>query len=509
MAKRYHLTDNGPQRCRTRRRKCTLKHYSTKDEVIAALQFKEEVRNNDARIRALAKEIDTLPDGRKKHIYGNFNVRTMDHARRVGNEIEQHYLDNNNERPEFVGGSFSVDLNNPGLYQYRFSARKTHQISGYPAKIISTWLLRLQRQDGVVETAECPLTTTGDGLQLKREAYRLVGEATEKGWPTRKQFANEKRRQILDSFTNIVTSIEAEERGAQAASEIGFSFFEFDGVSEISARADFSETTFRARSVEDALKDESYDYWTPNVAVILQDSQAKTADNYWTLEGANDSWAIHKTLANGNNETVGPFSDPQVAYDTITEFTRKHMVMPKARSESCGNTAASIVASVPGFRRNHASEVERRIAAQKANRTFRPPAGDPARQHSEHREFYTPHTLIINEINPELELDNKELSMEEEIVVRDLEHIEEKIQRHKRNIDRGIPLVELQEWHEVELGVEFYGLDPEKHARAWDRQDYDEIRLMYARALSRQNNVNQEIRLPPEQLIARAGGHDT
>lgn len=367
MARKFHVTPDGPKPCKAKKGGCPYSHYDTKDGAEIAYQMQEKAKVTDARVRELAQKINDLPDDKKKIVNIDFDNRGSDYARNIGNEIERHYRDTQ-KRPEFVQGSFNATLDNPGPWNYGFNARKNYVVAGRPAKIIPTWTLEITKDSETIETVDCPLMTSAEGRHMKREAYRLVTEATSKGWPNDKSQAQRKRREVLDSFINVVKTTETEERGAEKAQQVDFSYFKDSTDTEIIAKADYSETTFRARSIEDALKDSRYDDVTPDVSVVLQDSRAKTSLNYWTLAGKNNSWVIHKTYEDGRNETVGPFSDPQVAYDTITDFTTNNMSMSKKRSEDCGNTAASIVASIEGLRKKHAGAVEARRRVREAEK---------------------------------------------------------------------------------------------------------------------------------------------
>jgi len=125
--------------------------------------------------------------------------------------------------------------------------------------------------------------------------------------------------------------------------------------------------------------------------------------------------------------------------------------------------------------------------------------------------LFTDHSLIMNEVDSEFDYDSSsdEMSLAESVVIDDLKYIETRIQEHQENVSNGVPISKLDDWHQVELGAEYEGLEPSALARAWDRQDYDSVRMQYARALSYANNFTGEISMTPDELIMQARHSDT
>lgn len=91
------------------------------------------------------------------------------------------------------------------------------------------------------------------------------------------------------------------------------------------------------------------------------------------------------------------------------------------------------------------------------------------------------------------------ITMEEGLVLEGLDILEKRISVHRKVISEGAYKHRLTEYSEAPVEISHW-IDEEEISRKWRRQDYDSIRLDYARAYSKANDFGG-IYKTPEELV--------
>lgn len=361
--KKFHMTPKGPKPCRASQGKCHYAHYNTKEGAEAAHNMQQKQQNFQEEKNALQSRIaDMTPDEKTRIHYDLFD--RGDFGQQLAQQREEIYQ-RTGKFPQLTQGTLTATIPGGEGPDYQFVAEKEYDVTGTPVKLTPTWNLRIQHeahgQRFVHETTSIPLSTPVDGQQLKKEAYSMLTRATHTA-SANTQRADAQRDALVDSFINGVSSIETSERGPDNADSLGFSFFQGTTDNRIVARADYAETSFGPRTLQRALQSTRYAHHTPDMNIMVQDSNAKKSSAYWTVTHENDEWYVRCTDAGGSTTTQGPYREPSdVAHHTY-EFAVNNMEhASRNRAHESSRYVHNLVESVAKLKSAH----QKRVAEQK------------------------------------------------------------------------------------------------------------------------------------------------
>lgn len=369
MKKKFHINDSQKvERCRAFFGKCPFEsHFSTFEEavdVIEKQQRNELNRQNGARLKSIINKNDP------NHMVDQaFNLtRRSNYGRKLSHKIEE-FQHIHGEKPEFVKGRFNASISNGKDNEIIFKAYKVYDIIENPPRVSPVWVLVTERTDSrggksrELSRERIELATRADVRKIKLHANQMLQDSSEEVYG--KTEGTKKSSEYLDSFINAFNSVETEEKGSDQAQRLGASFFTGSDADRIVARADYTETSFRADTFKEMLESNSfYKNKNPKATVIVQNSLSKTSPNYWTVIHDDNKWRVILNREDQEQEVLGPFDDPQEFSGTVYDFEIDEMGVEEEQAFKDGQYCYSLYTGINESLASHRRKIENHAKQQ-------------------------------------------------------------------------------------------------------------------------------------------------
>lgn len=361
--KQYHISPGvGVVECNARKRPCPYQHFDTIEEARAELNRQAEAQRraqefSDEEFRA---RMTSLSDDEMMPIRVSLNNR-LDNGRRIAERVTE-IRARTGKKPMLNTGAITSAIGE-GDNVYSFTALKRHYVTGSPARVATAWNIQVTDPRGnQVSSAKVNLDNSSDGRQLKSEVFSALNTAAERAYG-QTPLAHNVRDRNVDAFVSVINSFETEERGAKTADALGFSFFRNSTRDDLYATADYSESSFRAEHIAEALESGIYDRTEPEVHVTVQDSMAKNSTSFWTLHTDDGQmWQVHVRRADGSTYSYPPSDDGQVLGSQVEEFAGTQMKMSPERVNASGAYVSELVTETAHVLDSHRQKVAVRQA---------------------------------------------------------------------------------------------------------------------------------------------------
>lgn len=360
MAKKFHLTPDGPKPCNAKFRPCPYAHYTNKNDAENAFKKQQNMERYQSIENALKLKIKQP----KSTVFANMNERG-DYGRTLATEIM--YADGENlETPDLVEGQVYGDFaHEDSPIRVEFAAVKNYKIQGKPPRIMPHWTLTLTKYSGmgseVIANETVSLSTAREGQEFKLKAHSYMQNAASHVNQADPEWQNQKVSEYYDSFVNNVKAIESSERGGYGAHLVGFGYFDKSTPEKLQGRIDFSETAFTGKEVGDMLKSSEYDGKIPEVDLLIQDSDAKNSESWWAVQRNNQGWRLYLHKSDGTILASEPMKSPEFfnkGIGQISSFTSAEMGFNEGKRDHHTVSASIMAKNIDNALADHMKKIK-------------------------------------------------------------------------------------------------------------------------------------------------------
>lgn len=295
MAKKYHLTPNGPRKCTAKKGRCPYiaeDHFETNDNMFNVDYYefnkKRETERYREKFRSLFNEdlgvFETLESGGKNPM------------RRIGEIIENKR--NNDEPVNFVNIFHSLRFHNSKKDfkdQTEVTMMRSFHDDEEKQMIYPQWTFKLYHTTYSGEKIEQKL----DFIIRKPIDYSIMeSKVHEWCWlAASKEYSgdelDDKQEEMFAQIWSQVRATEVENRSEADAVQHGMSYFKKEGPNKLTANVNYN-STFTTAHVARKLSDQEYWSVVPDFDIRVYDDESNSSDNFWAVKYRDDKF--HVTL---------------------------------------------------------------------------------------------------------------------------------------------------------------------------------------------------------------------
>lgn len=365
----YHVTAEGPKKCEATVRKCkydngsdgaltnaTYATYEAADVAYKEVQRQKQISTTNR------KKYRRWQDG-EYHDKLNVSLSNRTSAGRAMARRARSRRERGVPEAEFFEARSLFFHEGTTMIVTRES-----RFNKYDGKLVPLWKITTKDSNGVElsrYSSNHLIRNHNDVKNLRRSMYSSVTGIVRDSGTTDESEVNYIRSTVMDNFINELNTLETGERGAVNADAIGASYFHGSNRYELHATANFNETAFDVKHVEQALSAEQYRYSVPTINVNLYAKAEGENPSQWVASCVDNKWTLRTVDQKGDSDVVGPSDDFSELRSRIETFNRENIKTGKEESAIAAKDVSEIFVGVLNAQEEHTKRVESNIQRRK------------------------------------------------------------------------------------------------------------------------------------------------
>lgn len=383
-SKNYHITPDGPKRCKTPLRRCSYaSHFGSEEQALEAQHLFEREAKHQEKVKNLKA---SLIRGDQRYVVNGaisfFTDSRNGSVRNYAHVIESRY-DKTGVYPDILRAVIDFYTQNGSYKPVNIVVRRDNQVDEETAKLRGTWKVttstKLSQYRGFEEIKKETVLDfseekTAESLEKIREVFR-EGVALGATYDIDAQKIDEEADGIFERFMTAFNALESETEGDFEMWERGYGYFQGSDGQVIVANEDYETSAFRGENVRRFLRNNPYfASYIPRVEIRVSDYNKRTGAG-WAVYKANRRWCVSETNSDGS-ETIYECTDHNEVYSLV-----KRIVLEKvdpgeeAIAREKATYASDLMDRIEYYLERHAVRVgkywEERNANSPANKKLR------------------------------------------------------------------------------------------------------------------------------------------
>lgn len=324
--KNYHITPEGPKRCKASLRSCPYaSHFGSEESAFAAQQILEA----DTKHRQKVKELKaSLIRGDDRYVINGaisfFRDSRNGSVRAYAHTIEQRFR-KTDVYPDVLRAKIDFYTQNGSYKPVEMIVKRDIEVDEETAKFRGTWKVttstKLSQYRGFEEIKQettldfSTEAKTKRSLSQIREVFRN-GVQLGATYDIDEKQIDEETDRIFEKFKTTFNALESETLGDFEMWERGYGYFQGSDGQVLVANEDYETSAFRSENVRRFLKTNPYyASYVPRVEVRVSDYNKRTGAG-WAVYKTNQKWYVSEKNEDGS-ESVYECADQHQVYSTV------------------------------------------------------------------------------------------------------------------------------------------------------------------------------------------------
>jgi len=315
--KRFHITPDGPKRCKVKTGTCrySSQHFSSEESALTAISIQKQKDSKKEKIRNLEQGLTRFND-ESFFMRSSFSLdQDTRTPRHFAEELESR-VKAQGKAPELHHAAGSWRLRNGATMPIHVSVKRGALVDKEAEAYVGLWTVttKMTNYSRTEDVVSQDITFKFDD---ERSSKRSLIQAHEtfrnalimSGLREDEEVLEKKADEMVESFTAMVNAIETESQGEDNLWKKGMGYFTKSDPFTIRVDESFSNSAFTGRNFSNFLKSNyMYESRTPEAEIRITDRDKKTGSQ-WSIQRKNNQWSIEIIDKDGNKtESLCPTS---------------------------------------------------------------------------------------------------------------------------------------------------------------------------------------------------------